>query len=388
MKYKAFEEFYREAQIKHLMLQEYQGVLISPPFCTDKCKDYNRLMIIDNENVKFIELDLPPATSKFSGHALIGDSIWFIPYGIWDHFDVVLQLKDFKPIYHKINRTGKGQFYNMDTDGKTAFSFPLGYEGTNFCLYIKDEQVHTIDFEPQPYLKLHMGTVYCNGRYWSPPRSEGGTGPGYINMMSFDGKDVKTYPINVPNTYVTRKYSDMVVVGNTLYALPFGEQPGLNEVLEFNTDTNEYKLHKLDVPDFAKKYNCMVVVDEYIIGLPYGTKDENGSNIGVRFNTIDKTSTAFNIGDDFTFGGKYRFRSGVNYNGRAVFLPSGTPTCPVISIGKDLDMISTHIPGTLLGRPILYKGKLKALGYDIENHFLSLFTFEDDLTYTTLKLDA
>ena len=387
MKYKAFEEFYREAKIKHLMLIEFDGYLVSPPFCTDKCKDYSNVMIIKEGEVSYIKVDTSPATSKYSGYAIIGDSLWFIPYGIWDDFNVVLQLKKvpggLEPIHHTINKPGKGQFYNMDTDSKTAFSFPLGYEGTNFCLYIKDDQVHTIDFEQQPYLKLHMGTVYCNGRYWSPPRSEGGTGPGYINMMSFDGETITNYPINVKRPEVTRKYSDMVVQGNTLWALPFGEQPGLTEVLEFDTTTNTYQLHELNVPDFAKKYNCMVVVGDYIIGLPYGTKDENGSNIGVRFNMLDKTSVPFSIGPEYTFGGKYRFRSGLNYNGRAVFFPSGTPTCPIMSVGEALDIGTKYIEGVLFGRPIMFNGKIVALGYKLTDHSLSMYTFEEDLTYTT-----
>lgn len=386
MTYKAFEDFYKDADIKHLLLQEYQGVLVSPPFCTDNCKDYNQLMIVDGQHIHFIDLDLPPATSKFSGHAVIGDSIWFIPYGIWDHFDVVLEIKNFKPIYHSVGRSGKGQFYNMDTDGSTGFSFPLGYEDTNFCLYIKDGQVHTIDFEKQPYSKLHMGTVYCNGRYWSAPRSDGKGGSGYINMMSFDGKEVTTYPINVSDHSITRKYSDMVSIGNTLYALPFGEQPGMNEVLEFDTETNEYSLHKLNIPDFSKKFNCMVIVDEYIFGLPYGTKKEHGSNYGVIFNTIDKSSKFFDIGNDLGFGGKYRFRCGVNYNNKAVFFPTGTPSCPIISVDKNLNVISKYIEGILFGRPILYKNNITVIGYYLEKKCLSLFFFDENLSYTEMSL--
>lgn len=388
MTYKAFEDFYKDADIKHLLLQEYQGVLVSPPFCTDNCKDYNRLMIIDNQTVKFIDLNLPAATSKFSGHAVIGDSIWFIPYGIWDYFDVVLQIKNFKPIYHSINRTGKGQFYNMATDGSTGFSFPLGYENTNFCLYIENEKVRTIDFEKQPYSKLHMGTVYCNGRYWSAPRSDGKDGAGYINMMSFDGKNISTHPIDVSDHSITRKYSDMVVVGNTLYSLPFGEQPGMKEVLEFDTETHNYFLHELSIPDFSKKFNCMVVLDEFIIGLPYGTKKENCSNYGISFNTKDKSSRFFDIGQELGFGGKYRFRCGIRHNARAVFFPTGTPSCPIISIDKNLNMVSKYIKNVLFGRPILYKNRLTVIGYHLEKKYLSLFSFDEDLSYTEMILNV
>jgi hypothetical protein len=187
MAYKAFQDFYHEEAIKHLVLHNHNGVLISPPFATEKCKDYSKVMCLDGNDVTFIDLDLPPATSKFNAIASIGDSVWFIPYGIWDDFNIVVQLKNGSPIYHKIDLPGKGQFYNIATDGKTAFSFPLGYEDTSYGIYIKDEKVQIIDFNKQGHTKLHMGTVYCNGSYWSAPR---GDTPGYCDLVKFDGKDI------------------------------------------------------------------------------------------------------------------------------------------------------------------------------------------------------
>lgn len=383
MGYKAFQDYYKEAEIKHLLLQVYGDLLISPPFATDNCKDYSKVMVIDNDVASYINLDLPPATSKFSASVLINDSIWFIPYGIWDNFNIVVELTNLKPVYHTINKPGKGQFYGAATNGTTAFSFPLGYEDTSFGIYIKDNKVNTVDFNEPGHTKLHMGTVWCNNRYWSPPRSDE---PGYVTVACYDGVKIMTYNINVNDPSITRKYSDFVVCGNTLYALPFGEQPGMTEVLEFDTETDNHRLHRLDVPDFAKKYNCMVLIDDIIIGLPYGTGKEFDSNWGVSFNTVTKESTAFDIGKDLAHGGKYRYRCGINYNGSAVFMPSGTPSCPVIKVTKELDVITVQLDDIMMGRPVIYKDKLKALGYHMINKTVSLYTFENDLTYTEVLL--
>lgn len=377
MTYKAFQDFYHETGIKHLLLTEYKGALVSPPFATEQCKDYSDVLVYKDDVVSFIKLDIPPATSKFNAMAVIDDSLWFVPYGIWDDFNVVVELLNFNPVYHKIDKPGKGQFYSIATNGQTAFSFPLGYEDTSFGLYIKDRQLQTIDFSKQGHTKLHMGTVWCNGKYWSPPRSDN---DGYTDIVSYDGNETNCYPVNSGNTRVSKKYSDFVVKNNTLYALPFGEDAGLNTVLEFNTETNEYTLHELNCPDFAKKFNCMVLLDDIIIGLPYGSKHSSDSHWGIAFNTVTKESSAFDLGNDLNYGGKYRFRCGINYNGVAVFLPSGTPNLPIVSIDKNLKVSKTYIDDVMLGRPIIHDGMLTTLGYHMTNNTTSLYRFNNDMT--------
>jgi hypothetical protein len=374
MKYKAFEDFYKEETIKHLVLHNHNNVLVSPPFATEQCKDYSKVMCKDGDKTWFIDLDLPAATSKFNAISSIGDSVWFIPYGIWDNFNVVVQLKDFKPIYHYIDKPGKGQFYSSATDGTTAFSFPLGYEETSYGIYIKDDTVHTVEFDRQKHTKTHMGTVHANGRYWSAPR---GDTAGYINMTSFDGINIEKFPINVKNPSVTRKYSDIIVNGNILYILPFGEAPGVSELIEFDTVTNKYKLYELDIPDFAKKYNAGVLVEDTIIALPYGDEHASDSQWGLTYNIITGKYTTFDIG--LSFGGKYRFRSGIAYGGNAMFLPTGTPSCPILTINKHgkilaRDMFSDH----LLGRPIIHKNSVVTMGHnfnDQESYIVTLDSF-------------
>lgn len=374
MKYKAFEDFYKEEPIKHLVLHNHNNVLVSPPFATEQCKDYSKVMCKDGDHTWFIDLDLPAATSKFNAISSIGDSVWFIPYGIWDDFNVVVQLKDFKPIYHYIDKSGKGQFYSSATDGKTAFSFPLGYEETSYGIHIKDDCVHTVEFDRQEHTKTHMGTVHANGKYWSAPR---GDTAGYINMTSFDGNNIETFPINVKNPNVTRKYSDIIVNGNTLYILPFGETPGVSELIEFDTVTNTYKLHELDIPDFAKKYNAGVLVEDTIIALPYGDEHANDSNWGLTYNIVTGKCNTFDIG--LSFGGKYRFRSGIAYGDNAMFLPTGTPSCPILTINKHgkilaRDMLADH----LLGRPIIHKNSVVTMGHnfnDKESYIVTLDSF-------------
>ena len=374
MAYKAFQDFYHEQSIKHLLLHDHKGVLVSPPFATESCKDYSKVLCIDGNQQWTIDLDLPPVTSKFNGAITIGDSIWFIPYGIWDDFNTVVQLKNFEPIYHKINMPGKGQFYSTATNGATAFSFPLGYKDTSYGLYISNDTVSVIPFDKQSHMKLHMGTVYCNGRYWSAPRSDN---PGYINMMSFDGDKLTAYPIDVKNPSVTRKYTDIIVKGTVMYVLPFGEQPGMTELIEFDTVTNTYTLHELSMPDFAKKFNCGVLVDDTIVALPYGDDNTEDSNYGLVYDTNTGEHFTFDIG--ITHGGKYRFRSGISYKGNAVFLPSGTPACPILVINKQGQVIhEQYMSEYLLGRPVIHNESLMTMAHNLstqESQLLLLDSF-------------
>jgi hypothetical protein len=371
MKYKAFEDFYKESSIKHLVLHEHNGILISPPFSTDKCKDYNKILCIDGHKKWFIDLDITPATSKFNSVVSLNDSIWFIPYGIWDNFNIVVQLKNFKPIYHTIDFSGKGQFYSIASNKDSAFSFPLGYEDTSYGIYIKNETLKCIKFERKEHIKLHMGSVYANGKFWSAPR---GDTPGYVDMVSFDGVSVERYPININNPNITRKYTDLIVKNNKLYSLPFGESKGLNEVLEFDTITNTYSLTKLNIPDFCKKFNVGVLLDDIIIGLPYGDEHYNDSNWGLVYNINTKEHHVFDIG--LSFGGKYRFRSGINFNGNAVFMPTGTPTCPIMIIDKNGTILFKQlINDYLVSRPIIYRDEVVTLAYRLEDkthHLLSI----------------
>ena len=76
--YKAFEDFYREAKIKHLLLAEHEGKLISPPFATELCKDYSKVAVF-GDSVSYIYLDFRPVTSKINATARVNGSTWLLP---------------------------------------------------------------------------------------------------------------------------------------------------------------------------------------------------------------------------------------------------------------------------------------------------------------------
>ena len=368
--YKAFQDFYKEQSIKHLLLVEHNNELLSPPFATEKCKEYSKVFYKGS----YIDLELLPATSKTNAVAQIDNSSWFIPYGIWDEFNTVVELRDTTPYYHTLPFKGKGQFYSVATDGKTAFSFPLGYEDTNFGLYIDGIiKAHEL---PTKGKKLHMGTVYCNGRYWSMPR---GDEPGYNTLLSFDGNAYQSYELDV-DANITRKYSDIIVKGNTLYSLPFGETSGLNTIVEFDTQTNTVTYHEINGVDFAKKYNCGVMLGDRIIALPYGDEFASDSRWGLVFDTVTKQSYQFDIG--LEFGGKYRFRSGIEYNGNAYFFPSGTPGCPIFKIdSKGTILHYEQFENTMLGRPIIYNNQMYAIGHNMTTNKEAIYKFKEDLSY-------
>lgn len=378
MSYKAFEDFYREAEIKHLVLHSHNGYLVSPPFCTEKCKDYNRFMFYKDGKFEFLDLNLPQATSKFNGICSIGDDIWAIPYGIFDNFQTILQVKPSGAVYHNVSRQGKGQFYSLASDGEQAFSFPLGYEDTAFAIHIKGDSVELIDFDLNGHRKMHMGTVYCNGRFWSPPR---GDTEGYKNIVSYDGTKIETYPVEFEQEHILRKYTDFIVRNNKLYALPFGQNGHLDQMLVFDTDSLTYELVRLDLPVFFKKYNCGVLVGDTIVALPYGDKSQENSNYGLVYNCVTGQHKSFNFGDTLGFGGKYRFRCCIEYKNHAVFFPSGTPAAPLIILDTDGNNIHrSYYSDYVLGRPVVHEDKLWTIAYEIKTKNQFLFCLSSDFT--------
>jgi hypothetical protein len=379
MTYKAFQEWYHEASIKHLLLHEYQGNLVSPPFATEKCKDYSKLLIWNKNQHIWLDLNLPPVTSKTNAIVEANDSLWLIPYGIYDNFSTVVEIRNTDIIYHSTEKRGKGQFYSAASDGQRVFSFPLGYEETSYGIFIENRTVKSIKFDKQKHIKLHMGCVYSNGRFWSMPR---GDTSGYSNLVAFDGKTFKKFTIPEIDKNITRKFTDLIAVNDILYALPFGETAGLNHIIEFDTNSEKFSLYKIPKKDFAKKYNAAVLVKNKIIGLPYGDEHCNDSNLGIIFDIKTKEIVQFDIG--IMHGGKYRYRSGVNYCNHAYFFPAGTPSCPIIKVDTQGNILKRlFLENIMVGRPVVYQEKIYVMCYCIDTQDHKIMSFDSDLNHTT-----
>jgi hypothetical protein len=375
MTYQSFEDFYREATIKHLVLFNHGRYLISPPFCTDTCKEYSTVMIYGGGIVWF-DVDTTPATSKYNSMVSIGNSVFFAPYGIWDEFNTVLELNlngSGKSINHIIDSTSKGQFYSMASDGVTAFAAPLGYDPVSFAIYIKDGKIHQVEVPGDGELKRHMGTVYHNGCYYSPPRGESYD---YDKILKFDISTETLSLITVPNLIkARRKYTDFIVAGDKLFSLPFGREVELKQVLVYDTITEQIELVDLDLPDFPKKYNGGVLVDDTIIALPYGHKDDGNANYGLVLNIHTYEHTTFDIGQ--TFGGKYRFRCGIAYKNVAVFLPTGAPNADILIVDKTGSiLLRKNLSDHVLGRPVIYEDLVHALAYNIHTRKHYMLTID------------
>ena len=227
-----------------------------------------------------------------------------------------------------------------------------------------------------------MGTVWCNGHYWSPPRGEGYD---YNQILKFNPDTEELSFISVDLPKARRKYSDFIVAGNKLFALPLGSDLDLNQVLVVNTTNDSTELIELNVPLFTKKYNAGVLLGDTIVAMPYGNKDDGNANFGLLFNTITHEHKTFNIG--VTFGGKYRFRSGIEFNGLAVFLPAGTPAAPIIVVNEQGSILFQQtIPEYILARPIVYKDAIYSLAYQVETGNMFLFTLDKDfnIVYTRI----
>jgi hypothetical protein len=379
MTYTSFEDFYRESEIKHLVVWEDNGALISSPFCTDKCKDYSKVMII-KDNLEFIDIDTPLATSKFNAMARINDSLWFVPYGIWDQFNVVVEIKNSIPITHYINSSSKGQFYNLASNGSSAFSAPLGYDNVSFALFIKNGKIKQIPMPDNNELKKHMGVVYHNGYYWSPPRGEGYD---YNQILKFNPDTEKLSFIEVDIPRSRRKYSDFIIAGDKLFALPLGRDFELYHMLVINTLTDVVELIELNVPRFVKKYNAGVLIKDTIIAMPYGHKSDKENNFGLLFNTKTYEHSTFDVGQEF--GGKYRFRSGIEFNNLAIFFPTGSPNVEMIAVDISGNIIWKKLfKEYIFGRPIFYNDQITTIAYHIETKKHYLFSlksnFENNFT--------
>lgn len=382
--YIKFEDFYKIYPIKHFILHEFNGVLISPPFGTELCKDYGDIMIYDNSYMSYIKTNLPPATSKFNSCCNIGSSMYMIPYGIYDEFNCVLEMDtELNTTIHPTNIQGKGQFYSVATNGSTAFSFPLGYSDTSYGLYIENNTIKPIPLPNKGFSKRHMGTVYCNGRYFSMPRSDT---PGYTELLAFDGNSVTSYILDIKNPDVTRKYSDILVMGDKLISMPFGETSGINEVVIFDTNTNSVELFELDFPDTAKKFNTFTDYQGKIIAMPYGDEHSTDSDYGVILDLTTKETTLINL-PNLTFGGKYRFRSCVKCYGNVYFFNTGSPNCPVLKFDSSFNM-STLYSEYLFGRPIVYNEAIYVIAFcrDTFKHYIC--KFNEDMSFTKEELSV
>ena len=140
----------------------------------------------------------------------------------------------------------------------------------------------------------------------------------------------------------------------------------------------------LNVPRFVKKYNAGVLLDDVIIALPYGHKDNGDANFGLVFNTITYKHSIFDIG--LTFGGKYRFRSGVEYNGVAVFLPTGTPNADIIVVDKTgAILFRKNLLEYILGRPIVHEGLIHTIAYNVITKKHSVLTVDSNYTLNFIE---
>lgn len=369
MTYKSFEDFYREAEIKHLVIWDNDNEIISPPFCTDNCKDYSKVMVL-TDKLEFVHANTPPATSKFNSMAKVGDSLWFAPYGIWDEFNAVLELQGRTAVTHYIDSNAKGQFYNLASNGTSAFAAPLGYESVSFALFIKDGKVKQIPMPNTGELKKHMGVVYLNGHYWSPPRGESYD---YNQILKFnpDTEELSFIEVDLPKA--RRKYSDFIITGDKLFALPLGRDFELSHMLVVDTLTSTTELVELNVPRFVKKYNAGVLLGDTIVAMPYGHKDDKENNYGLLFNTKTYEHSTFDVGQEF--GGKYRFRSGVEFNDVAVFFPTGSINVELIAVNVNGDIVYKKLFNEyVFGRPIKHNNRLMTIAYHVETNKHYLFS--------------
>lgn len=129
----------------------------------------------------------------------------------------------------------------------------------------------------------------------------------------------------------------------------------------------------------------MVLLNNKIIGMPYGDEYCEDSNYGVIFDTVTKESKSIDI--SITHGGKYRYRCGIVYNNKAVFFPSGTPQCPVLVIDEDGNITKImNYQYHMFGRPVIHKGKIHVLAYHIKDETHHLFIFDENLDREVIDL--
>jgi hypothetical protein len=95
------------------------------------------------------------------------------------------------------------------------------------------------------------------------------------------------------------------------------------------------------------------------------------------YNCDTGKSESFDISETLNFGGKYRFRSGIEFEGYAVFFPTGSPSVPLIVLDKEGNTIHRqYYRDYVLGRPIVYQGRVWTIAYEIKTKQQFLFALD------------
>ena len=106
-----------------------------------------------------------------------------------------------------------------------------------------------------------------------------------------------------------------------------------------------------------------MLVGDHIVALPYGDEHFNDSNLGLIFNTVTKEINTFEI--NYSFGGKYRYRSGIARKGKALFLPAGTLECPIIEVNVNGTYKEKRYDNLLFSRPVEHNNQIYTIVYDV-----------------------
>ena len=86
------------------------------------------------------------------------------------------------------------------------------------------------------------------------------------------------------------------------------------------------------------------------------------------------------------FGGKYRFRSGIEYMGNAYFFPSGTPSCPILKIDQTGEIVrGVYVNNIMFGRPIVYQNQIHVIGHHMKTNEEAIYIVKEDLSYEMLR---
>lgn len=206
------------------------------------------------------------ATAKYTTLAVYKDKLFAPPYCRNPNFDLMATLIDGKWNYtHTGQTTTSRKYYThvVSKNGKIYFP-PAGHDEDWSELMIVDGETNQVTIKDlgigKESKKYFAGCENSEGKIYYIPRGGCVCMPedswkefgDLTEILVVDTADDSTYTIDVSEHYkdstTIEKYNNCVIVDNKIFALPYGESAGFQDILVFDTIT-EQVIKKINLDD-------------------------------------------------------------------------------------------------------------------------------------------
>jgi len=206
------------------------------------------------------------ASAKYTTLAKYKNKLFAPPYSRNPNFDVMSKLVDGKWTYTHTGQTSTSRKYYTHisaTNGKLYFP-PAGHDEDWSELMIVNGETEEVTIRElgigKESKKYFAGCENSQGKiYWIPrggcvcmPEESWKEFGDLTEILVLDTKDDTTYTIDVSEHYkdstTIEKYNNCVIIEDKIFALPYGESAGFQDILVFDTIT-EQVIKKINLDD-------------------------------------------------------------------------------------------------------------------------------------------